>query len=88
MDSSKARYLRKETYTHKNMDPKISTIGIMYMHQNNIHNSPKINSKSRPNIWKAAAKTKIVSCLLSKPAQNDAQTAANTISKSCPNSKS
>jgi len=48
MDSSKASNSRKETYTHKNIDPKISTIGTMYIHHNNIHNSPKINSKLKP----------------------------------------
>jgi len=42
MDSSKAKNSRKETYTHKNIDPEISTIGTMYIHHNGIQNSPKI----------------------------------------------
>jgi len=35
MDSSKDRSSRKETYTHKNIDPEISTIGTVYIHHNN-----------------------------------------------------
>jgi len=41
MNSSKARSSRKETYTHKNIDPEINTTSTMYIHHNNIQNNSK-----------------------------------------------
>jgi len=47
MDSSEARNSRKEAYTHKNIDPKISTIRITYIHLNNIQKSTQFMPKTK-----------------------------------------
>jgi len=56
MDSSKARSSRKETYTHKNINPEISTIGTMYSHHNNIQNSSKQYVKTAKSTTQKQAK--------------------------------